>query len=138
MDIEGNTEIHNKIIRLLSMTRDNTGSVLLVKIPTLVSFLDLLPQDVLTAALQRMPDIPPPLESPQWVIWFKAVCEKFKIPREKFIEGANVDKGDLSKFEANKLNFGTNKRKRLLKVICSEIGFPYGEEYLQSLSQLEK
>lgn len=111
----------NKIIELLSMTQDDTGSVLLVKIPTMVSFLDLLPAEIVQNLLSRMPDIQPPIESDDWVGWFKMTCQKFQIPRERFIEKAKIDKADLSKFESNKLKFGADKRRRLLAVIQSEV-----------------
>ena len=123
MELPSSKEKYAKLFKILSMTQDDTGKVLLVKIPTLISFLDQLPSEVLAEVLNDVPDNPPPLESLEWVSWFKNTCEIFQIPREKFIEGARIDKGDLSKFEAHKINFSPTKRKRLLKVISDETGY---------------
>lgn len=121
MDETNKLELINKIIALLSMTHCDTGQILLVKRPTIASILDSCPASLLADLAARIPEYPPSLDTPEWVIWFKNTCAKFQIPREKFIENALVDKGDLSKFESNKKDFGISIRKRLLKVICDEI-----------------
>lgn len=117
-------KIVNQIIALLSMTQDDTGSIILVKKPTLISILDSFPVDLLSELSRRIPEYPPPLDSPEWVTWFKNICIKFEIPREKFLE-ADVDRGDLSKFEANKKEFSPKKRKKLLTVISGATGIQF-------------
>ena len=122
MDKHTKSQMLDKIVKSLAMTQDDTGSILLVKVPTLVSILDNLPEPLFIELLRRIPDKPPAIEAVEWVAWFKSTCEKFEIPRERFIELAGVDKGDLSKFESSKLNFSPAKRQRLLKVLCDETG----------------